>query len=223
MTNAVPSLVCFAVKEEASYFRQLAGRRPGIQILLTGMGRHNAEKAVEAAFANGLPRRVITAGFAGGLVPELETGVVVFSGDKEVGIEPALLAAGARPVRFHCAERVVTTAEQKRTLHEKTGTEAVEMESEYIQSICRARKVPVATVRVILDTVSEDLVLDFNQILTVDQRIDGRKLAVALLKSPSKISALLRLQKQSAAAAKRLGEVLGRVMLIESSRNPGVE
>jgi adenosylhomocysteine nucleosidase len=212
MTGVVSSLVCFAVKEEAGYFRQLAGRRPGLQILLTGMGRHNAEKAIGKAFAEGLPHRVITAGFAGGLVPDLANGTVVFSADKELGLEPALLAAGARPVRFHCSERVLTTAEQKRAVHEKTGAEAVEMESAYIQSLCRARQVPVATVRVILDTASEDLALDFNQLLTADQRIDPLKLALTLLKSPSKISALLRLQKQSAAAARRLGDVLDRVL-----------
>jgi len=212
MTRVVSSLVCFAVKEEAGYFRQLAGRRPGLQILLTGMGRRNAERAIGKAFAEGLPQRVITAGFAGGLVPDLASGTVVFSVDKELGLEPALLAVGARPIRFHCSERVLTTAEQKRAVHEKTGAEAVEMESAYIQSLCRARQVPVVTVRIILDTASEDLSLDFNQLLTADQRIDPLKLALTLLKSPSKISALLRLQRQSAATARRLGEVLARVL-----------
>ena len=212
MTRLASSLVCFAVKEEAGNFRQLAGRRPGLQILLTGMGRRNAERAIEETFANGLPQRVITAGFAGGLVADLAKGTVVFSADKELVLEPALLAAGARPVRFHCSERVLTTAEQKRAVHEKSGAEAVEMESAYIRSLCQARQVPAATVRVILDTASEDLALDFNQLLTADQRIHPLKLALTLLKSPSKLSALLRLQRQSAAAARHLGDVLARVL-----------
>ena len=78
MASTPATLVCFAVKEEAAHFRQLAGTHPGIGILLTGMGRLNAEKAIEAAVANGLPERVITAGFAGGLIPELLTGTVLF-------------------------------------------------------------------------------------------------------------------------------------------------
>jgi nucleoside phosphorylase len=212
MTSGAPTLVCFAVKQEAAYFRQFATRQPGIQILLTGMGARNAEKAIGAAFAKGLPARVVTAGFAGGLLPDLAKGTVVFSADEETGLEPALLASNARSVRFHCAEQVVTTSAQKRALHQSTGAEAVEMESERIQSLCRARNVPVATVRVILDTASEDLVLDFNQLLTADQRIDGSKLAVALVKSPSKIPALLRFQRDAAAAARRLGEVLAQVL-----------
>jgi nucleoside phosphorylase len=212
MTDAVSTLVCFAVKEEAAPFKQLAGGQPGLEILVTGMGRRNAEKAVNDAFAKSLPKRVITAGFAGGLVPDLAKSTVVFCADAELGLEPFLVAASARPVRFHCADRVLTTAAQKRALHESTGAEAVEMESGFIQSLCRKHRVPVAIVRVILDTVSEDLALDFNQLMTADQRIDAAKLAWVLLKSPSKIPQLMGLQKQSAAAARLLGNVLDFVL-----------
>ena len=213
MTSVVYSLVCFAVREEAGHFKKLIRGRPGIEILLTGMGRRNAEKAVATALDKDRPGRVITAGFAGGLVPQLAKGTVVFCSSNEIGLEPVLREAGARPVRFHCAESVLTTVQQKRLLHETTGADAVEMESHWIQSLCRGRNIPVATVRVILDTANEDLMLDFNQFLTVDQRIDGRKLALALLKAPSKIWALLRLQKESAIAARKLGDVLAKVLL----------
>ena len=51
--------------------------------------------------------------------------------------------------------------------------------------------------RVILDTANEDLPLDFNQLMTADQKMSYGKLALALVKSPGKVGALLRLQKQS--------------------------
>jgi nucleoside phosphorylase len=215
MASTAATLVCFAVKEEAAHFRRLAGAHPGIGILLTGMGRLNAEKAIAAAFADGLPERVITAGFAGGLIPELLAGTVMFSADQETGLESALRAAGARPTRFHCVDKVAPTALEKHALHANTGAEAVEMESEFIRALCSERGIPAATVRVVLDPVGEDLALDFNRLMTPDQRIDNRKLALELLKSPMKIGALLRLQKQSATAATRLGEVLGRVLKVE--------
>jgi hypothetical protein len=53
--------------------------------------------------------------------------------------------------------------------------------------------------------------------MTPDFRIDNRKLATALLKSPAKIGALLRLHGQSAAAARRLGTVLADVLLQRGS------
>jgi adenosylhomocysteine nucleosidase len=212
MAGTVTTLVCFAVKEEAAHFRRLAGRRPDLRVLLTGMGRGNAERSLASALADFHPGLVVTSGFAGALIANLARGTVVFSADEETGLEPRLRELGARPVRFHCAERVITTAQEKQALRRATGADAVEMESRYIQLASRERGIPSATVRVILDTADQDLVLDFNQLLTPDQRIDGRKLALTLLRSPFKIPALLSLQKQSAAAAKTLGMVLTQIL-----------
>jgi adenosylhomocysteine nucleosidase len=204
-------LVCFALKEEARPFQQLAGARSNIQVILVGMGKRNAERAIRAALAEQRPDLVLTCGLAGGLRPDLATGSVVFAADAEAGLEPALLTAGAKPARFYCAERVVVTAAEKRTLRESTGADAVEMESQPIRDICREQKILSATVRVIQDAAQEDLPLDFNQLLTPAQEMSCAKLALALLKSPGKMGALIRLQKQTQLAAGKLAEVLVRI------------
>jgi adenosylhomocysteine nucleosidase len=190
-------LVCFAVKEEARAFQKLAGKRRNIQVILVGMGKRNAERAIRAALAEERPQLVLTCGFAGGLRPDLMMGTVVFAADPETDLEPALVAAGAKPARFHCADAVVATAAQKRLLYEGTGADAVEMESEIIRAVCREQKIPSATVRVILDAANEDLPLDFNQLMTADQKMSYGKLAMALAKSPGKMGALVRLRKQA--------------------------
>jgi adenosylhomocysteine nucleosidase len=212
VTQLPPTLVCFAVKEEANYFKQLSAAHEEISVLVTGMGATNARNAARAALSKRRPAQVITAGFAGGLVPELTFGTVVFTTDEGTELELRLQGAGARRARFHCAAGVVTTAQEKRFLHASTGAEAVEMESHYIHSLCQDQGIPAATVRVILDTAGEDLALDFNQLMTPDQKIDSGKLAMLLLRSPAKIAALLRLRKQSTAAARRLGSVLVAVL-----------
>jgi adenosylhomocysteine nucleosidase len=204
-------LVCFAVKEEARAFQKLAGARENLKVTLVGMGRRNAERSIRAALAKERPQLVLTCGFAGGLRPELPAGQVLFAADPETDLEPALLAAGAKKGRFHCAEAVVATADQKSALWESTGADAVEMESEVIRTICRLQNIPSATVRVILDTAHEELPLDFNQLVTVDQKMSYGKLAVALAKSPGKVGALLRLQKQARTVAGTLAQVLARV------------
>jgi len=206
-------VVCFAVKEEARFFQRLASRRPDVRVLLTGMGSRNAERVVRSYLEATRPGLLVSAGFAGGLKPGLPRGTVLFSDAKDVPVEKALLAAGAERGRFHFARRVVAHAVEKKRLYDNTGADAVEMESEIICAVCREQRVPSVTVRVVLDTAEEDLPLDFNELLTPDERMEVGKLVLRMLKQPGLIPALLSLRQQSEMAAKRLGEVLGRVLL----------
>ena len=206
------TLVCFAVKEEAGPFKRLARGRAEVELLITGIGSRNAEKAIPAALTRARPGRVITSGFAGGLRPELVSGTVVFSVSEDPELSCMLEAAGAKAAKFHFVQRVASTAAEKQRLREQTGADAVEMESQVIAAICREQGIPCATVRVILDAANEDLPLDFNELMNEEMELDGRKLARAVLKAPGKISGLMRLQKQSQSAARRLAAVLGHVL-----------
>ena len=278
------TLICFALKEEAASFRKITadGLRRGhpASILLTGIGRRNAEKAVREFLAGGAsacqaeaserrlvpasrsqgdsasqarlartlapPKLVLTCGFAGGLNPDLKPGDVVFElakapltpslsppggervsartgeGSNEdmrsesepthVGCYEKLVAAGAKPAKFFCTDRVATTIAEKRKLRDETGADAVEMESAAIHAVCAERGIPCATVRVISDTANEDLPLDFNVLAKPDQSLDYGKLFLAIARSPGKIGSLMKLQRQTRFAAERLAEVLAKVL-----------
>jgi adenosylhomocysteine nucleosidase len=209
-SDALASLVCFALREEAAPFQKVSADKPGVLVLITGMGRKNAEKSVRDFLASHVPTLVLTCGFAGGLSPELAVGVVVFATD-DVPLRKKLAAAGARPARFHCVSRIATTVAEKQELRRGTGADAVEMESEAILDICREQGIPCGTVRVISDTANEDLPLDFNRLAKPDLSLDYGKLAVAVAKSPGKVGSLLRLRKQTRFAAEKLAEVLAKV------------
>ena len=185
-----------------------------------------------------LPSLVLTCGFAGGLNPDLKLGDVVFeiprrsSRDNEaqisighgpwaignqlepsyVGCYEKLVAAGAKPVKFFCADRIATTVAEKKALREETGADVVEMESAAIHAVCQERNIPCVTVRVISDTANEDLPLDFNALSKPDKNLDFGKLAWAIAKSPRKIGALMELQKKTSYAAGQLAGVLATVV-----------
>ena len=202
---SAPVLVCFAIPQEAKPFQRMMRGRGDVRVLITGMGASHAERSVREALKTFLPARVFTCGFAGALDPDLQIGDVVCARETPV--------AGAKPVTFHCATRVAITVAEKSNLRAQTGADAVEMESAVIARLCRAAGVPCVTLRAISDTAHEDLPLDFNALLTPEEQLSSGKLALAMLRAPQKIPALMRLGKNSARAAERLAEVLSRAVL----------
>ena len=217
--SPVSTLVCFPLKEEAAPFRPLAAARPGVRIILTGIGQVNSRRQVTEAIARERPDLVLTCGFAGGLDPALALGTVLFHVEPATpvagvsnALAPLLRAAGAQPARFHCSPRIAVTVTEKQALRAQTHADAVEMESAAIHELCRERGLACATVRVISDTAGENMPLDFNQLSKADLSLDYVKLAWAVARSPGKISALLRLQRHCRFAAQRLAEVLDRVL-----------
>lgn len=201
-----PVLVCFAVKEEAAPFRR--GLPANATILVTGMGAAAAERAVQARLAASDWSAVLTCGFAGGLDPALQIGTVICDADEDFSLRQALFDAGAVAARFHCAEQVAVTAYAKAMLRERTGADAVEMESGVIRRVCHARGIPSATVRVISDTAHQDLPLDFNLLVNADGKLSLGRLARQVLRRPRKIPALMALGRRSKTAARRLAAVL---------------
>ncbi|NOS69268.1 MAG: hypothetical protein HOP33_04985 [Verrucomicrobia bacterium] len=210
--SKVPTtLVCFALSDEVRAFREQVASREDVSILITGIGKGNSGHSFRKALEASLPTAVFTCGFAGGLNPALSIGDVVFETDNEE-LQKQLLGAGAKPARFFCATLIATTVAEKEELRRTTGADAVEMESEIIHEICRERGIPCATVRVISDAAHENLPLNFNKLSKSDQSLNFGKLAWAIAKSPGKIPALLRLQRNTKYAAQQLALVLGKVI-----------
>jgi adenosylhomocysteine nucleosidase len=229
------TLICFALKEEAAPFRKIAAakltrisqidtdlirenscnpcQKSGISILLTGIGRQNAEKSIREFLATHSPKLVLTCGFAGGLNPDLKLGDVIFElSTLNFQLSTSLSAAGAKPAKFFCADRIATTVAEKKKLRAETGADAVEMESVAIHAVCAERGIPCATVRVISDTANEDLPLDFNALSKPDKNLDFGKLFLAIAKSPGKIPQLMALQKKTGFAAQQLAAVLEKII-----------
>ena len=206
---SAPVLVCFAVSQEARAFQKMIRRHEEVRVLITGMGARNAERSIRAALKEFQPARVFTSGFAGALNPELQIGDVVFD-RMTTRAERArqLESLRAQPALFLCAKKIAVTVGEKAALRSSSHADVVEMESEIIHAVCAARGLECVTLRAISDTAQEDLPLNFNALLTPDERLSAARLAWAILKAPQKIPALMKLGRNSARAAEQLAQVL---------------
>ena len=106
------------------------------------------------------------------------------------------------------SNRVAVTAAEKRALREQTGASAVEMEAGAVEAKAREWGVPFGCVKVVSDTASEDLPLDFNRCRDREGRFSRVRIAFAALARPWAISGLMRLDRHCRAAAEKLGEFL---------------
>jgi hypothetical protein len=120
MDSAVALTLACALKVEEN-----VARKAGAQAARVGLG-------VTLPLPEG---RLVSFGFAGGLVPDLERGVLLTakkivseSGETLWEGEP-IEVAGAREVVMCSTDRVIDDPEERRVLAERTGAVAVDMES----------------------------------------------------------------------------------------------
>ncbi len=156
-------LVTFAIPFESANFRAKIAGQTGISCLHTGVGSVAARRAIEVALNSGQFSHVIASGFAGGLVDGLAIGDLVTIGPNEFGGQQ--LSEFAQSVRLLESDDVLVDPSQKRAFADRTGAEAVDMETATILEVCRRRAVPAVALRVISDDVRSSLVVP-SEILT---------------------------------------------------------
>lgn len=206
------SLVFFALSQEAAPFRRTVAHGSHCQHVVTGVGPVNAQSAAQRAIAQHHPEVVYTCGYAGGLDPALARYAILFEAPPDFVYRQRLLDLGAVPGRFAMADRVLTTASEKRLWRANTQADAIEMESGAIHRVCADFKIPCATVRIISDTAMEDLPIDFNALMTRGSRMNYFKLTAILMGSPGKIKELLVFQAELRKGARLLSEFLVRLV-----------
>jgi adenosylhomocysteine nucleosidase len=111
---------------------------------------------------------LISFGVAGGLSPDLPTGTYIVAStivsetielatDRDWSQALVQLIPGAIHGAIAGAANIVAHPEAKRTLHMSTGALAVDNESHVVASAAAAHRLPMATVRVIMDPAARQL------------------------------------------------------------------
>ena len=109
---------------------------------------------------------------------------------------------------FYSSSRILITPGEKASAYEKTGADAVEMESVAIHEICKIYGIPCATVRVISDTANEELTLNFNSFMNSEMKLSYVKMAWALCRKPWIAPRLIRFGSRIKCSARQLANTL---------------
>lgn len=191
----------------------------------SGVGRQAAERATEALISGHEPQWVISAGFAGGLHPELKRhdilmadGLVDLEGNRlsvalKVDREALAKARGVHLGTLLTADRIIRLPDEKRALGEKHRAMAVDMETFAVAQVCRREKVRFMAVRVISDGVEDELPPDVEHLM--EQQTSVRKLGAVVgtvMNRPGSVKDMYNLKENALLAADRLAKFLASMI-----------
>ena len=196
---------------------QMAGRR--LALFESGAGQQRAAAATEALIETHRPDWVISAGFAGGLVPLLKRhdivmadAVVNAAGQRlaiDLKVDPDALPPNVHVGHILSVEQIARLPSEKRSLGQKHNALAVDLESFAVAETCRRRGVRFLGVRIISDTMDEKLPEDIQHL--TDQTTAASRLGAALgsvARRPSSLKDMLQLKENALVGSDRLAHFL---------------
>jgi adenosylhomocysteine nucleosidase len=207
-------------------FRSVTGRFEGrrVALVVTGMGREAARQGTRALIDGHRPRYVISAGYSGGLRPDVKLGDIVLA-DRVVDCTGAQLAVdlradptSARQPGLHVgalvtADRLICLPAEKASLGQEHSALAVDMESFAVAQICQQARVPFLAARIISDD-SQERLPKFLARYSLQNSLAGKTGVVvgALLKRPADFKMMYKMREESVVLSDRLARFLTSLM-----------
>ena len=196
-----------------------------IVLVESGPGVRCAANATHALIDAYRPRRIVSAGFAGGLDPRAKrqdlvvaTSLVNTQGGK-VTLDPAALVPWLDEVqnlhrgRLLTFDRVIRLREEKQQLGRQHDALAVDMESFAVAEVCRKRAVDFLAIRAVSDAVDDELPPDIGKLLA--QKSFSGQLGAAvgsIFRRPAAVKDLFNLHQNALESSSRLAKFLGTMI-----------
>ncbi|MBI1314166.1 5'-methylthioadenosine nucleosidase [bacterium] len=199
------------------------GRYDGIRVAVVeaGMGFVRARKATSALIDGHSPDWVLSCGFSGALLPEMQIGQIVMANsivDQHGQELRQTLNAASNPAgglyvgRILTADEMIRTVDEKRELAEKHGAIAVDLESLAVAQIARERHKNFMAIRVISDDMSADLPPEVLSVVGSTGAIRFGAALGSLVKRPESAKEMWHLRGNAKAAAESLATFLDGVV-----------
>ncbi|MCH7688438.1 MAG: 5'-methylthioadenosine nucleosidase [Planctomycetes bacterium] len=192
-----------------------------IAVVQSGMGFPKARKATQALIDAHTPNWILSAGFAGALLPGMKIGDIVMADsivdehNHELSVDlrmPADPEKGLHVGRIVTADNMVRLISEKQMLAKKHHAIAVEMESLAVAQVCRDTKTRFLAVRAISDDLSVDLP---PEVLSVVGSTGTMRLGAAIgsfWKRPGSVKDMWGLREKAHQAAGQLATFLDGIV-----------
>lgn len=203
------------------------GRLDGRQVVIaeSGVGAAASQAATTELIVRHQPRWLISSGFAGSLNESVRRGHIVMADhlvdlaeqslDTGLRMDPAVLesARNLHLGRLLTVDRLIRNPDEKRRLGQTHQALACDMESFAVAQVCSAAGVRLMAIRVISDGVDDQLPRELDNL--VQQKTMAAKLgaaAGAVLKRPSSVKDMWKLQQDAIKASERLAKFLSSIL-----------
>jgi adenosylhomocysteine nucleosidase len=161
------------------------------------------------------PALVISAGFAGGLQPDLKAGDLLIGEnytDPKI-LDGLILGENWQVGKLLTEAAIVERAEDKRRLGAGTGCMAADLETAHMARVCQARNIPMLAVRCISDTVDQDMPVPADILLNpATGRPEPLALFRHLIANPSNVPGFNKLLKNAKTAQTQLAKGLDELL-----------
>jgi adenosylhomocysteine nucleosidase len=201
-------------------------------VVESGVGQENAGRAANVLIEVFKPKRLISAGYAGGLAKRLKQFNVCFpeilvresdgktlyvsnSIPENIGTLADYKKTSSVSEKLNgklillTTDVVVGSPKQKLLLYHQTGAELVDMETFAVADVCQKRRIPMLAVRIILDTADEQIPKDIQRILKNAEkgvaRLTGSVLG-SICSRPSSMLDLFSLRQRALRATDKLAK-----------------
>ncbi len=210
-----------------SHFTAWQGGLNGRSIVVThsGVGQVNAAAAATALILGHRPQWIISAGLAGGLHPSIKRGDIIMPDvvlgengrrlaiDLHISAQQKSAMPGLHVGPLLTIDRVAFKAAEKRRLGATHSALAVDMETLAVAEVCQRERQRFLAVRVISDTVDEELPADVEHLVT--RTTWARRIGAAagtVIRRPSTVKDLWRFRETALVCAKKLADFLPGVI-----------
>ena len=192
-----------------------------LRIVLTGMGPQHAARTLQTVLTD-RPDFIVSSGLAGALRPQHRPGdVLVARAVSSSGTTKTLLsdeslyqfaaASGARPVELlRSSAALIRTPEEKAIL--APLAHAADMESYAVLEQAAAHRIPAVAIRAISDACEQSLPYDFFRAADPVGHLSLGRLIGHIARRPHGLPELIRLGRNSRAAAASLAEFLDQFL-----------